>query len=150
MSCASLFAQNGIREWSDSTGKHKIKGRLVEVRDGVAYLKTSEGKSVNVPVARLSEADQEFIRSNSDNPFQESNSMESGDSASSRNAASTPSTKADAGVSDATAWNGQLKIDWSDVEELNRDAEGNWDAGAFGASEDALTPKRSTLMKKLL
>jgi hypothetical protein len=152
ISPASLFAQNGIREWSDSTGKHKIKGRLVEVRDGVVYLKTSEGKSVNVPLTRLSEADQDFLKNNSDNPFQETDAMESGDTASSKNSASTSSTastKPDTGVSDATAWSGQLKIDWSEVEELNRDAEGNWDAGAFGTSDDGLVPKRSTLMKKM-
>ena len=90
---ASLFAQNGIREWSDLTGKHKIKGRLVEVRDGVVYLKTSEGKSVNVPLTRLSEADQDFLKNNSDNPFQETDSMESGDTASSKNSASTSSSE---------------------------------------------------------
>lgn len=149
ISQSSLFAQNGIREWSDSTGKHKIKGRLVEVRDGVAYLKTSEGKSVNVPVARLSEADQDFLKNNSDNPFQVSDSMESGDTASSKSSSAPPTSKLDAGTSDATAWNGQLKIDWTEVEELNRDAEGDWDAAAFETSDDALTPKRSTLMKKM-
>jgi hypothetical protein len=60
-----------LRTWSDSTGRHKVEAVLVRVADDNAYLKKKEGdRVVTLPVARLSEADQAFIRRwKSSNPF---------------------------------------------------------------------------------
>lgn len=48
------------REWTDTTGR-KIQAELVEVKDGgTAVLKLSGGQNVEVPLAKLSAADQAF------------------------------------------------------------------------------------------
>ena len=51
------------RTWTDKTGKHTVEAELVEVKDGEAVLKKTDGKVVRVPVARLSKADQKYLES---------------------------------------------------------------------------------------
>ncbi|MFK8115386.1 MAG: SHD1 domain-containing protein [Rubripirellula sp.] len=63
------LAQDETREWSDSTGRFKIVGRLIEVVDGSALIEDISGKTLKIQVARLSAADQEFLRGGA-NPFQ--------------------------------------------------------------------------------
>ncbi len=58
-----------MREWSDATGSFKITATLLEVKDDLAYLKTLEGKTLRIPVARLSQSDQEFLKGGA-NPFE--------------------------------------------------------------------------------
>ncbi len=65
----SFAAAQDVREWSDATGKFKITGSLIEVKDGNAFIKNQAGKTLKVPIARLSKADQEFLQG-SDNPFE--------------------------------------------------------------------------------
>ncbi len=60
-SCSDTVAANELREWTDNTGKHKITAILIEHKDGQARLKLSNGKIVSVPVAKLSQADQEHL-----------------------------------------------------------------------------------------
>jgi len=50
------------REWTDSTGQHKVEAELVEVKNGQAVLKRSDGQTIAVPLVRLSTPDREFIR----------------------------------------------------------------------------------------
>jgi len=50
------------REWSDSTGKFKVKGDLITFSDRLAVLKRLDKKLVAVPLDKLSKADQEFIQ----------------------------------------------------------------------------------------
>lgn len=51
------------REWSDATGRFKIEAKFVDVQDGTARLRRTDGTIISVPVARLSEADQRFLDS---------------------------------------------------------------------------------------
>ncbi|MEO2050107.1 MAG: SHD1 domain-containing protein [Pirellulales bacterium] len=51
------------RTWTDNTGKHQIEADLVEVKDGIAVLKKPSGKTVDVPLNRLSSADRKYIQS---------------------------------------------------------------------------------------
>lgn len=53
------------RTWTDSSGRYKIEARLVEVIDGRAKLVDRAGKEKLLPLERLSEADQQWIRSQS-------------------------------------------------------------------------------------
>ena len=50
------------REWVDRTGKYKTVADLVEVKGDEVVLKKSDGSVVRVPIARLSEKDQAYIR----------------------------------------------------------------------------------------
>lgn len=58
--CAIHAAEQ--RTWTDNTGKFSVEAELVEVKDGQAVLKRSDGKTVSVPVNRLSKADQEYVQ----------------------------------------------------------------------------------------
>ncbi len=65
------FAQDaGERTWSDSTGKFTIVGSLVEVKGADVFIKTTDGKTMKIPIARLSKSDQDYL-SPSSSPFEE-------------------------------------------------------------------------------
>lgn len=48
------------REWTDNTGKYRIRARLLEVTADAVRLKKEDGETVEVPLNRLSPADREF------------------------------------------------------------------------------------------
>jgi hypothetical protein len=51
------------RTWSDNTGRFKIEAELVSVSDGKVKLKRADGRVVELTAARLSAADQRFLKS---------------------------------------------------------------------------------------
>lgn len=52
------------REWVDSTGKHRIQAEFVELDGNDVRLKRDkDGKDIVIPLNKLSDADQEYIRS---------------------------------------------------------------------------------------
>ena len=51
------------RTWNDKQGKFSVEAKLLKVEDGKAVLKRSDGQEINVPLERLSDADQKFIAS---------------------------------------------------------------------------------------
>lgn len=61
-----------MRTFTDITGKFKVKAKIVKQTDKQVTLLTEQGKEVTLPIARLSETDQEFVRSiaNPKNPFE--------------------------------------------------------------------------------
>ncbi|MDX1930076.1 MAG: SHD1 domain-containing protein [Pirellulaceae bacterium] len=132
------------REWSDSTGGHKITATFVELKEGNVYLKTPQGKTIKIPVARLSPADQELVKGG-DNPFQE---VEGDDTKMPSGKSAGESTAAESSNGGASGWNSPLKIDWEDVEELDRSFDGEWKLELPKQSELGFTAKRATLNKK--
>ena len=59
---AALARPAGARKWVDATGDHSVEAELADFRDGVVRLKTDDGRTISLPLARLSEADQEYVR----------------------------------------------------------------------------------------
>ncbi len=51
------------REWTDVTGRHRIQAEFSGVIMGKVQLKKASGEIVSVPLERLSDADQEHVRS---------------------------------------------------------------------------------------
>ena len=51
------------REWKDSTGNFKVEAELLEVRGNDVVLVWPDGKQIVVPIARLSDEDQKYLRS---------------------------------------------------------------------------------------
>jgi hypothetical protein len=49
------------REWSDATGQFKLTARLISITDGKVKLEKKDGSVANVPVDKLSEADQKVV-----------------------------------------------------------------------------------------
>ena len=52
-----------LRIWTDSTGRQKVEAAFVELKDGVVTLKRADGRTVTVPIERLSKGDQQFATS---------------------------------------------------------------------------------------
>jgi hypothetical protein len=50
------------RTWADKTGAHSITAELIEVKEGSVRLKRQDGKIVTIPVEKLSDADQAYLR----------------------------------------------------------------------------------------
>ena len=60
------------RTWSDKSGKFRVDAEFVKVEDDVVSLKrTDTGATIQVPLARLSEADREHVRGLLDKPVAE-------------------------------------------------------------------------------
>jgi thiol-disulfide isomerase/thioredoxin len=59
----TAFAFAEERKWSDQAGKFSVMAELVGVEGDRAVLRRSDGKEVKVPIKRLSDADQQFIKS---------------------------------------------------------------------------------------
>jgi hypothetical protein len=51
-----------FRTWSDATGKFSIDAELIEFVDGMVKLKKRDGTELSLPEARLSEADQKYLK----------------------------------------------------------------------------------------
>jgi CubicO group peptidase (beta-lactamase class C family) len=51
------------RTWRDSTSKFSVTAELVEVKDDHVVLKKADGKTVTVPIARLSASDRRYLAS---------------------------------------------------------------------------------------
>jgi hypothetical protein len=58
----NLAGNSPAREWSDVTGKFRVKAELMGVKDGNVQLKLSDGKVISVPVAKLSTQDQDALK----------------------------------------------------------------------------------------
>lgn len=64
---------NELRMWTDATGKFKVKATLIARSENSVTLVTEAGKTIELPVTRLSQADQSYLStlsSASDNPFE--------------------------------------------------------------------------------
>ena len=51
----------GMRTWNDATGAFSLEAKFVGVKDGKVMLKKANGKTVAVPLDRLSKEDQVFV-----------------------------------------------------------------------------------------
>ena len=52
-----------MRTWTDSTGTHKVEAEFVDFKDGKVQLKKEDGKTITIPIERLSDADQDSVKS---------------------------------------------------------------------------------------
>ena len=144
---AVVWAQSDAeREWTDATGKFKVVGRLVEVKEGVAFIKNAEGKTLKVPVAKLSKKDQEFLDSGP-SPFEmvESDSAAPKASSDSAKPASSGTASVAAGSFD---WSSPVTVDWDAAEEFQSMAGVEWKVPLPESGKLDFVAKRAALAKK--
>ncbi len=73
--CLSVQARGQeLRTWTDLTGKFSIKAKLIGVDGGKVNLEREDGTAMQIDLKKLSKADQEYISSAGDSPFQEAES----------------------------------------------------------------------------
>jgi hypothetical protein len=60
-----------FQTWTDTTGTFRIEAKFVELVSGVVKLQRKDGKSISVPLNKLSKADQDRVQAmmSADNPF---------------------------------------------------------------------------------
>ena len=51
-----------VRTWQDSTGSYSTKAEFVRMSGQIVELRLEDGETIKIPLARLSKADQDFIR----------------------------------------------------------------------------------------
>lgn len=51
------------RQWTDSTGKYTVEAEFLDFKDGKVRMKKDDGKTISMALERLSNADQEFVKS---------------------------------------------------------------------------------------
>lgn len=69
----SAQASAQVRTWTDSTGRHKMQAKFVEVADGKVKLEREDGSQFAIDLKKLSEADQKYVAeqaSDAASPFQ--------------------------------------------------------------------------------
>jgi len=64
------------RMWTDNTGKFSVEAEFVEVKDGKVLLKKDNGKVFQVPIERLSDADQRYVASRGEQPQSQVDAVE--------------------------------------------------------------------------
>jgi hypothetical protein len=127
LTCVSIAAAQDLREWSDATGKFKITGSLIEVKDGNAFIKNQAGKTLKVPVSRLSQADQEFLQG-SDNPFE---MVEEGAAPASNAVPSGTAPSVPPSSSASSGWSTPKETNWSAAKELTSRNDVAWNVPPF-------------------
>lgn len=61
---SAAIAHSEVRTWTDSSGQFKIKAELIGVQGGSVSLKREDGTVVRLPLTRLSQEDQNFLKGN--------------------------------------------------------------------------------------
>ncbi|GAB5403696.1 MAG: hypothetical protein Aurels2KO_19270 [Aureliella sp.] len=132
VSTASLVEAQ-MREWSDATGRFKISAKLVEIKDNVAYLENDQGKTLKIPVDRLSKSDQEYLAS-AKNPFEMvgDSPFEVVPDANKPSSSSAPSSSSSgsSGNSMASIWSAPKKTDWNRASQISLVSVGSWNVPA--------------------
>ncbi|MFT5303303.1 MAG: WD40 repeat protein [Mariniblastus sp.] len=68
------MTEGTAREWSDATGEFSITAKLIRNQAGNVELEKADGLIVNLPLSKLSQADQDYLanlknQNSADNPF---------------------------------------------------------------------------------
>lgn len=72
-----FVVEGGSRKWTDATGRFTVEGTFEGVADGTVTLKRADGKTMRIPLAKLSRQDQAHVKQLQDeqskqaeNPFE--------------------------------------------------------------------------------
>lgn len=149
-------AAGETRTWTDRTGKFRIEAEFVGVEDGAVTLRKEDGEEIEVPLDKLSAADQRAVEEAKaaleENPF-ESKAGEKDPfatkkkpaGAGAKGRAKPGSTAARKGTAadddDATAAPREVEVDWSGAELVAPGSAGEWKVDP-GAAPETLTKPR--------
>jgi len=64
----TLQAQEEMREWTDKSGKFKVKAKFDSVEEQTVILNKADGTQIRVPISRLSQGDQDYLTERSSKP----------------------------------------------------------------------------------
>ncbi|HVX13033.1 MAG TPA: SHD1 domain-containing protein [Pirellulales bacterium] len=144
-----------LRTWTDSTGKHKIKGSFVSLEDGTVTLEKDDGSTLEIELKKLSKADQKYVaeavKSGGDNPFQTKDPNPFESKTKKKPKKSKPTRPAeDEGDDDSGGGEPRaLSIDYSSAEQVSLATTESWQIDVPAASDSIASKlKTSPLPKK--
>src|SRR5208282_2528330 len=77
---AKALAAEELREWSDTTGRHKLTARLQASSQNTVTLEMADGKLMEIEIGKLGTKDRQYVLTHhgdlkkpDDNPFKEKN-----------------------------------------------------------------------------
>lgn len=70
-----LVPPASAREWTDATGRFRMEAEFVGQQDGQVRLKKPDGQTVQLPLSRLSQTDQDYVRQRAAQPQPRPNSV---------------------------------------------------------------------------
>lgn len=138
------------RQWSDATGKFKVQASLIAVRGQDVFLETADGKTMKIPLSRLSQADQDFLKGDS-NPFEVvGEAMPSLPAATATPAPATPTsdTAPQASGNATLPWSDPWSVDWEQVELMQSAFDTQWNYTPPATMELPFEAKPAMLPKK--
>ncbi len=62
MTVLGASQEESTRRWSDDTGQYSVEAEFVQMQDGKAVLRRTDGTIVAVPLRRLSSGDQDYLK----------------------------------------------------------------------------------------
>jgi hypothetical protein len=146
---ASVSADDELRTWT--SGKFKIEAKFVAVDDDTVTLEKEDGEQVEIPLKKLSKADQDYIAAaeSEDSPFKSKG--EDPFKSKSKNKPSKSKSKAEEPEDDSAAGEArEIAVDVSAAEAISLGAPGDeWKVEVPPVSEAfAAKPKNAALPKK--
>ncbi len=61
--CIPAWSWSAVaREWTDSSGKHRIQADFLDFQDGHVRLEKTDGNIISVPIERFSTSDQQWVK----------------------------------------------------------------------------------------
>lgn len=143
-----LAAAAEPRTWTDSTGKHKIKGSFVSLEDGKVTLEKADGATLEIDLKKLSKADQKYVaeamKTADDDPFK----AKSDDPFKPKNKRPSLPTAAVDEDSRGSAEPRTLKVDYSSTELVTLGNTEKWELEVPEAEGFSSKPKTSPLPPK--
>ncbi|QEG01100.1 hypothetical protein Mal15_51760 [Stieleria maiorica] len=133
------------RVWTDSTGKFRVTASLIEVQDDVVFLKTDAGKTLKIPLTRLSQADQDFLEAG-ENPFE---MVDAAPQPRTTVPATVPAAQSSGASPSRSAWDNPPVVNWNNVPTIDRGfGESPWTYTPPASNTLAFEPKSASLPGK--
>ncbi len=146
------LAAEDLRTWTDKSGKFKVKARLTNVEDGRVVLEKADGTELEIPLVKLSQADQDYVAQvqagGDENPFEPSPFQarkKSGAAKKGKSKAAKRTSAADEDIDTAAATEPQeIDVNWSAADEIALAApEGGWSVSISEAASTMPGPLKS-------
>lgn len=145
---ASAARAEDVRTWTDSSGKHKIKAAFVSLDDGVVTLEKPDGSTLEIALAKLSKADQKYVKEKADdNPFEtkERSPFET----KSKKKRPAPASASDDDDDSSAGPTRKIQVDYSNAEQISLATTEKWEVEVPDSAETfSAKPKTSPLPKK--
>ncbi|QDT33612.1 SHD1 domain-containing protein [Thalassoglobus polymorphus] len=148
MALGAVADADDARTWSDATGRFKIEAKLVSQKDGKVKLERTDGKSVEIDITKLSEADQKYLKELELNPFKTTDDDGKGAMPAKKEGMSAKKeTRSGNGSANPGA---TQNVDWGGSSEVDISSYGNgWDVSPVVPEELDYVPKAVSLPKRV-